>query len=125
MAPELAERVETAWTQSKQSHRIGVSEFTHGRKWRPELIECGVMEIYDRDNTLAWLVSYECMDAIMLRIQELEDMLEESSTRAMIRTRADTAVFKNGPEAAEEAIEFFMDRYGHLFEDVEIHDDAE
>lgn len=120
MGTSVLDRVESSWASSRESHRIGLSDFTHGRKWRSELAECGTMEIIDRDRTCGWILSCECLDALMLRVAELEDELEQAQVAALIAERADKAVFRSGEELAEAATAIFDERHGEWLRELDV-----
>ena len=103
MAPELLQRVEDVCALTRSHHRIGLSEFSHGRHWRDDLHEQGIIEIMDRDKSAGWLISWECLNALTLRIQELEEDRERQAIETLIADRQDRTNWKRGNELAESA----------------------
>lgn len=103
MAPELVERINGSWNQARRGRRIGLSDFSHGRKWREELEDAGVMEIIDRGDTAGWLVSDEGMGSMLDYIGLLEKELESAQIEVMYKSRAEHAQWMDGEELAEAA----------------------
>lgn len=103
MAPELLQKVEDVCALSRSHRRIGLSEFSHGRKWRDDLAESGIIEIVDRDKSAGWLISWECLNALTLRIQELEEEQERREVMALVESREDRIDWKKSGELAEGA----------------------
>lgn len=100
MAPELLQKVEDVCAISRSHHRIGLSEFSHGRRWRDDLHEQGIIEIVDRDKSAGWLISWECLNALTLRIRELEEEQERQAIEALIADRRNRTAWKQGEELA-------------------------
>ncbi len=119
MGASIVDRSRATWANSRESARIGLSDFTHGRKWRSELVEVGTMEIIDRDKTCGWILSCECLDALMLRMGDLEERLERAEVAAIIAERAEKAHYASGDEAARDIAAAFDERYGEWLEDLD------
>ena len=103
MSAQVAERVKGAYTGSRRASRIGLSDFSHGRKWRDDLGKASVIEIVDRTETAGWLVSDEGMASLVGRIEALEDELEQARLSALFAARAGRADWKSGAELADAA----------------------
>ena len=103
MSTTLAKKVEGVYLGARSVGRIGLSDFSHGRKWRDDLENALVLEIVDRTDTAGWLVSGAGMDSIMEHIARLEDELEEANVRALIAAREGRSSWKSGSELAEAA----------------------
>ena len=120
MPPELAQKLENAWTQATTTRRIGLSDFSHGRKWRDELEESGLMEIVDRDKTAGWLVSQDSLAALMEHVNELEKELEQIQIAALFSIRENRDDWSKGTELADKAKESFLTRKASFKEIVDV-----
>ena len=103
MSPQVAERVQDAFAGSRRANRIGLSDFSHGRKWREDLADASILEIVDRTETAGWLLSDDGLGSLVGRIQELEDELEQARLAAIFASRADRDSWARGDELAEAA----------------------
>lgn len=103
MSAKLADQVQNAYIGSRKANRIGLSDFSHGRKWRDDLAEKGVLEIVDRSETAGWLVSDESMGSLVDRIGTLEDELEQARLEVLFAARAHRDSWMQGEELAEAA----------------------
>ena len=98
-----AERVQDAFAGSRKANRIGLSEFSHGRKWRDDLNDVSILEIIDRTETAGWLISADALESLVDRIDELEEELEHARLAAIFAARADRTSWKEGDELAMDA----------------------
>ena len=118
MAPDLLFQAESAYRHA--TNRIGLSDFSHGRKWREELAEVGIMEIADRADTAAWLMSDECLGTLVNRIDELEAEIESLQASALYSGRLRTAQWVSGDELASKAKESLLERLDAFKELVDV-----
>lgn len=103
MSPQVANRVKDAYAGSRKANRIGLSDFSHGRKWREDLAEASILEIVDRTETAGWLLSDDGLGSLVSRIEELEDELEHARLAAIFVARSNRDSWKKGSELAEAA----------------------
>ena len=103
MSPQVAERVQEAYAGSRKANRIGLSDFSHGRKWREDLANASILEIVDRTETAGWLISDDGLASLVSRIEELEDELEHARLAAIFAARSDRDSWAKGDALAEAA----------------------
>ena len=103
MTAQIAEQVQRAYTGARQVGRIGLSDFSHGRKWREDLADTAVIEIVDRADTAGWLVSDEGMNSLIERIETLEEELEQARLSSIFAARAGRSDWKEGHSLADAA----------------------
>lgn len=117
MSAATLNAVSSQWRQSRSGRRIGLSDFSHGRKWRVELDEAGFMEIVDRGDTVGWLISDDSLGELVQRIDALELELERAHVSAILAARAERDEWAEGPELANAAKASFSSR-ADLIEEV-------
>lgn len=87
--------------------RVTMTELARSKAWREELDSSGVVEVTDRGETAAWIVSDDEMQALMEAYTLMEEQSERASLAAMLEARKnDVAVsgeeLKRGALAALE-----------------------
>lgn len=107
MAPtEVMERLNRLKSASNPSGHITVTELARGKEWRQMLKKAGMMEVTDRGETAAWLVSQKDLEAIVYAVISLEQEVEDLSVAAMFESRAegDSSEWKTGQQLTEDAL---------------------
>ncbi|WP_165045963.1 hypothetical protein [Adlercreutzia sp. ZJ138] len=116
MAPmELLERAAKVSNQVSRGSRISVTELSRGTDWRKRLPDTGIIEVTDRGDTAAWLVSDKNMQALVEYYIFLEQELERSQIETIFKTRED-AKLKTGIELKQAAHAAFAKRKQELSE---------
>ncbi|WP_165055397.1 MULTISPECIES: hypothetical protein [unclassified Adlercreutzia] len=116
MAPmELLERAAGVSSRVSRDSRISVTELSRGTDWRKRLPDEGIIEVTDRGDTAAWLVSDKDMQALVKRYSLLEEELERAQISAIFRTREDARP-KTGNELKQAARAAFAKRGQELSE---------
>ena len=103
MSPKLAKRVQDVYEGSSKANRIGLSDFSHGRKWREDLADASILEIVDRTETAGWLISDDGLNSLVGRIEELEQELEQARVEMIFAARAYRDTWLEGTELADGA----------------------
>ena len=120
MSPALAaSRVAEIRSVIHDDRRVSLTDFSRGRAWRDKLAANGILELQDRSERIAWVVSEQDMTQIVDYIAELEEQMERDSAEAMVRTREGREDWKGGPELAEAALKSFEQRKDALMAAVE------
>lgn len=89
MAPyDVLERADNVRSTVQGHKRISVTELSRGKDWRSQLPEAGVIEVTDRGDTTAWLVSDADMQALVEGYRYLEEELERMQIAALFEARA-------------------------------------
>lgn len=105
MSAQVADCVHEAYAGSRKAARIGLSDFSHGRKWRDELVSSPILEIVDRAETAGWLISDDGLGSLVRRIEELEEEIEQARLAAIFAARSsrDTWLERDDLAAAAKA----------------------
>lgn len=86
---EALERADALRERVAPRQRISMTELVRDKSWRDELAANGIVELTDRGETTAWMVSDDEMQALMKAYTLLEERVERSSLAAMIEARKD------------------------------------
>lgn len=103
MSPEVAYKVQSAYIGTRNVGRIGLSAFSHGRKWRDDLNDASILEIVDRSETAGWLISDEGMESLIGRIEDLEIELEQAHISSLLAAREGRNKWTRGEKLASAA----------------------
>ena len=87
MSPQELKHFEDLKAKSRKTPRVTYTELARGKEWREELPECGIIEVVDRSETSAWLVTDEYLHGIISLIDELLDEREERQIQGMLAAR--------------------------------------
>lgn len=88
-------------TARRSAPRVASTDLT--RKvtwWKQTLPTAGIIEITDRGDTSAWMLSDTAMQAIVEEHEALEREIEELRVRALFAAREDYTELKTGDELA-------------------------
>lgn len=89
MAPyDVLERADNVRSTVQGRRRISITELSRGKDWRTQLPEAGIIEVTDRGDTTAWLVSDEDMQALVEGYRYLEEELERMQIATLFGARA-------------------------------------
>ncbi|OZG60536.1 hypothetical protein BLEM_1837 [Bifidobacterium lemurum] len=80
---EVKERVEALRDASAAGARIGLTELARSNAWRAKLAEQGALEIVDRVDPTAYLLSVDAMNELLDTINALESELERATLQMM------------------------------------------
>ena len=103
MSPQELEQFEDLKAKSRKIPRVTYTELARGKEWREELPECGIIEIVDRSETSAWLVTDEYLYGIVSLVDELLDEREERQIQDMLAAREGYQDWREGEELASAA----------------------
>lgn len=88
---------------SSGQRRISVTDLARGKDWRAELPEVGVMEVTDRGETAAWLLSDADMKALAEGYALLEEELEQAQVSAIFSAREGYHDLRSGSDLKDAA----------------------
>ena len=114
MVPRVLEKMEALQKASVPHSRISLTELARSTKWRDRLSEQGVLEIMDRTETAAFLLSPEDMDKLLNTVAELEERIEQAETEAFIACRVSRNNWQSGDELAGRATASLKERRADL-----------
>ncbi len=103
MTPPVLAKMETLRKASSSRSRISLTELARSTKWRDQLAEQGVLEIMDRTETAAFLLSPTDMDTLLDAIAELEAQVEQAEVEALVSCRATRNNWQTGDVLASNA----------------------
>ncbi len=86
-AVATVERVAEVRNAVNRKPRISMTDMARDTSWKKTLPEQGIIEITERGETAAWLVSDENMTALMEELAELEAAVEYYEVRHIIGQR--------------------------------------
>lgn len=110
MAPmEVLERATGVSRRVRRSPRISVTELSRSTDWRKRIPEDGIIEVTDRGDTTAWLVSDDDMQALVEGFTLLEEELERAQVAAIFDTRGDARPV-SGDQLREQVRDIFETR---------------
>lgn len=93
---------------SEDNTRISLTELARSSGWRKVLKSAGVVEVVDRTETAAFLVSREGMADLLETIDSLEEQLEMADVSVLVSARAERCRWMEGEALANEAWSEFM-----------------
>ena len=101
---DVLERIGAMREASRGRARISVTDLARGNEWRTELPEVGVMEVTDRGETAAWLLSDEDMRSLMEGYSLLEEELEQAQIAAIFAAREEYRDLRSGDDLRDTAL---------------------
>lgn len=119
MSPaELLQRADAVRDAASKRTQISVTELSRSKAWRNELSHAGVIEITDRGNTAAWLVSSEDMRALIEGYVRLQKEAEQAQIDALFASRPDTEPLTGNAlrTAAREHLDARLDEISEIAE---------
>ena len=87
-----------------EAPRLGVTEFARSKAWRRELDECQALEVLDRNETVAYLVSPQLIEALFNTIDDAEELIDNLDAQLMFAERKDYNNWMSGKELEEAAL---------------------
>ena len=99
MSPQELERFEDLKAKSRKIPRVTYTELARGKEWREEL----PIEVVDRSETSAWLVTDEYLYGIISLVDELLDEREERQIQDMLAAREGYQDWHEGEDLASAA----------------------
>ena len=86
--------------------RISLTELTRSKGWRDDLVNCDIMEVVDRNDTAAYLVSPEGMRALLRTIDLLEEEVERTQIYLLFSSRQQMNDWSSGERLANKAKQY-------------------
>lgn len=110
MNTAILDRAHILSEASSSDARISLTELARSSGWRKVLQSVGVVEVVDRTETAAFLVSREGMADLLETIDSLEEQLEAADVLALANARADRGNWMAGGALADAAWDEFAAR---------------
>ncbi|PJM74861.1 hypothetical protein [Bifidobacterium simiarum] len=99
----VKERAEVLREAAEPGSRIGLTELARSSAWRSTLKKRGLLEIVDRTDTAAYLVSVDAMNEMLDSINALESEIERVTTQQLFIARGEREHWQAGDELEREA----------------------
>lgn len=109
-----ATRIDSNYWAAKAQPRVSVSSLARSKDWKERLSKEGLIEVLDRGDTCAWLVSPESMDALMAGYASYRDELEMASLKAMVDTRTLGRTALTGEALSAAAKDYLLSNLGEM-----------
>lgn len=110
MNTAVLERMQVLNHARKDAPRISLTELARSSGWRKALNQKGVVEVVDRTETAAFLVSRQGMAELLETIDSLEEQLERADIASMVNARSGRQNWMSGDELASAAWSEFAAR---------------
>lgn len=95
-------------------NRVSLSDFARGKEWRSKLANDEFMELQDHGERMAWIISEDGMRGVIDYISELEERVEQESTRAMFSEREGNENWESGEQLKRDALKYFGEHKADL-----------
>lgn len=112
----VKDRAEVMREAAEPGSRIGLTELARSSAWRSMLKKRGLLEIVDRTDTAAYLVSVEAMNEMLDSINALESEIERVTAQQLFVARGEREDWKAGDELERDAQESLRRRAGAIRE---------
>ncbi|NHM16340.1 hypothetical protein GMI69_06665 [Eggerthellaceae bacterium zg-887] len=93
---DTLERVENIKRHALHGPRITVTELSRSTDWRSQLPSAGIIEVTDRGDTAAWLLSDQDLRALVDGYVQLEEELEQAQIAELFESREDASPLSGG-----------------------------
>lgn len=123
MPPHVLQTVEKIRGGFQLGSHVNVTQLGRSTAWRSHLAELGAMQVLDRNQTTAVLLTPDAFLALTEYIDLMEKELEKAQVETLLAERADMNNRESGEELARKAKESFLSRQEHLQR--LLHDDQE
>lgn len=110
MTPAVLEKIDSVRTKTAGIPRLTYTELARGKAWRAQLPECGVMEVTDKGETSAFLLSGDYMYALVSLLDEVASEYEQGQIDQMLAVRANYQNWQQGEQLAVDALASFEAR---------------
>ena len=114
MTTKQRDRVEFIRGFVSPDQRISLTELTRSKGWRDDLVNCDIMEVVDRSDTAAYLVSPEGMKALLKAIDLLEEEAERTQIDLLFSSRQHLNDWSSGERLATKAKQYLDSREAAL-----------
>lgn len=114
MNTAILDRAQVLSKAASDDARISLTELARSSGWRKVLQSTGIIEVMDRTETAAFLVSREGMAGLLEIIDALEEQLEMADISALASARAERTRWMSGEALADVAWDEFVARRDQL-----------
>ena len=90
-------------TVVREAPRMGVTEFARSKAWRGDIAQHPVLEVLDRNETVAYVVSPQLMGQLLSLASNAEELADNLEAQRLFAERADRDDWRAGDDLAETA----------------------
>ncbi|MBT1162558.1 hypothetical protein [Bifidobacterium sp. SO1] len=114
MALTVKERADALQVAAQKGSRITLTDLSRGNKWRQELSDKGILELVDRSDTMAFILSADAMKELLDELDRSEAELETLSAQELFDARKNRTTLQSGQALENTAIASFENRKKQL-----------
>ena len=114
MTAMIRERAEAMREASKEDSRVTLTDLSRSNAWRGRLSDKGILQLMDRSDTAAFIVSVDAMNELLDSLDDYEEQLETASVRELFEARRNRTESQSGSALAAAAADSFDRRYDAL-----------
>lgn len=116
MSISIRDRADAMLEAAQADSKVTLTDLSRSNAWRGKLSDKGVLQLMDRTDTTAFIVSVDAMADLLASLDERDRELETMSVRDMFAARRARTETKNGDALAAAARESFERRGDRLME---------
>ncbi|MCF2939742.1 hypothetical protein L1N85_15075 [Paenibacillus alkaliterrae] len=114
MSKQMLTTVERVRNGFQLDSHITVTQLARSTSWRSDLEKFDAMQILDRNQTAAVVLTPDAFRAVMSYIDMIEEELEARQTETLLEAREHMNNWESGQELSRKAKESFLDRQERL-----------
>ncbi|MCH9276436.1 hypothetical protein JS533_009185 [Bifidobacterium amazonense] len=107
-------RIETIRDASSIRTRISLTDLNRGTAWRSDLANNGILEVMDRNDTTAYILTPQALYDLVDEIRKAESAAETLEIGRIFADRPDDAPASSGDALAEAALREFATHSGDM-----------
>lgn len=107
---EMLESVEKVRNGFELGSRVGVTQLGRSTKWREDLERLSAMEVVDRNQTAAVLLSPETFKALLTYLEQVDKEREQMQVEALFKAREHMNNWDSGESLATKAKDRLTER---------------
>ncbi len=110
LTQEILDKVEQIRSGFKMGSRVGVTALGRSTQWREELEKLSAMEVTDRDQTAAILLSPDAFKAILTYLDQVDREREQLQLEVLFEARKDMNDWDSGDSLAAKTLQILDER---------------
>lgn len=114
MSRQMLSTVERVRNGFQLDSHITVTQLTRSTTWRTDLEKFVAMQVLDRNQTAAVVITPDAFRAVLDYINMVEEELETTKLEMLLKARENMENWESGEELSRKARESFLERQEHL-----------
>ncbi|RTE09100.1 hypothetical protein [Paenibacillus whitsoniae] len=110
MSKETLATVEKVRGGFQLDSQIPVTQLARSTAWKGSLAKFSMLQILDRNQTAAIVLTPEAFRAVLTYIDEIEEELESAQVEMLLKAREGMENWESGEELARKAKQSFLER---------------